>query len=176
MTEYSWDFEDDEEIEEAEEAPKNPNLPKELRKVIANAKKAEKEAREEAATLRAQLRASTVASVLQARNVPEKVGTLIPDSVDASPDAIGKWLDEYGSLFGLQQTPVTDAGGQQQTAVVSPPPNANAAAMQQMQSMVSAAEPAGSYESELLRKISDPNLTWEQYNDLKKADAARQIR
>lgn len=42
-----------------------------------------------------------VREVLQTRNLNPKIGALIPSDVDPSPEAVGKWLDDFGDVFGV---------------------------------------------------------------------------
>lgn len=162
MTEYDWDdFEDGEEGEEQTPQVSPGSLPKELRRVIRDAKKSEKAALEKAANLESQLRKNAVEGVLTARNVPAKVAKLIPSEVEATPDAISKWLDEYGDVFGVQP------GGQQAAQESAPNgQNADIAAMQRMQSTASSGEAFNGSQQELLAKLSDPSLTEEQLDAL----------
>lgn len=41
--------------------------------------------------------------VLQTRNLNPKIAGLIPSDVEPSTEAIGKWLDDYGDVFGVPQ-------------------------------------------------------------------------
>ncbi|WP_061290730.1 hypothetical protein [Herbidospora cretacea] len=163
MTQFDdWDFEDDE-PETAPQAKAAP-LPKELRKLIRDAKAREKSQAEEIETLKRTLREGAVASALTARNVPAKVKSLIPESVGADPEAIGKWLDEYSDLFGGQQTanPSTPGGDVPAVAVNPVIANPDIAAIQRMQNTASTGESLGGALQQQWDRVNDPNLTEEQ--------------
>lgn len=167
MTEYDWDFED-EDLEEPEQQVTPGNLPKELRKVIRDAKKAEKAALEKAAEFEAQLRKNAVEGVLNARSVPAKVAKLIPADVEASAEAVGKWLDDYGDVFG-----VSSSAGQEENANTSAGQDPDVSAMQRMQDTASTGEALGGSVQQQLERLNDPNLTEEQLDAMIAAAKAR---
>ena len=55
-------------------------------------------------------RVRSVQAVLQARNLSPKISGLVPADVEPTEEAVGKWLDEYGDVFGIQ----TPAEGEQE--------------------------------------------------------------
>lgn len=46
-------------------------------------------------------RERAVKGVLQARSLNEKISALIPPDVEPTEEAVGKWIDEYGDVFGI---------------------------------------------------------------------------
>lgn len=173
MNEYDWDYQEDDD----DEGPVDPkSLPKQLRKVIANAKKAEKEARDETAVLRKQVRESNIASVLTSRNVPAKVAKLIPADIEPSTEAIEKWLTDFGDVFSVGQsappaatgsTPPT--GGQafiNNAATSTGPSPEEIAALQRMQGTAATALPFGGRMDELKSLLESPDLTEERLDAL----------
>jgi len=176
MNEYdNWDYQDDD-----DEGPIDPkSLPKQLRKVIRDAKAAEKAARDEAATLRTQVRESVISGVLTSRGVPAKVAKLIPADVESSAEAIDKWLTDYQDVFGsgqpapaqtTNQTAEPSNGNGQQfidnAATNTGPTPDEIAAMQRMQGTTGTAQPFGGRMEELALKLNDPSLTEEQLDAL----------
>jgi len=55
-----------------------------------------------------------VSEVLQARGLNSKIAALIPSDVEPSADAVGKWLEDFGDVFGAvsQQEPQDDTARQ----------------------------------------------------------------
>jgi uncharacterized membrane protein len=178
VSEYDWnDFEDD------DDQPIDPrSLPKQLRKVIRDAKAEAKQAKEEADKLRQEHREFVVGNVLKAKGVPEKVAKLVPADV-TSAEAIETWLSDYGDVFTpSSSTPAPQAtGGEQaQDAPASQGQQfiENAATSnggltaeevantQRMQQAVSTAQPFGGRAEELMAKLNDPDLTEEQLHAL----------
>lgn len=157
MSEYDWDDVQDEETEQSFD-PRN--LPKELRKIIRDSKKAEKEARDEVAVLRVQVRDAAVSSVLAARGVPAKIAKLIPQEI-VSADAVEAWLVDYADVFGAASAPAPQA-----VENADIPSGEDIAAMQRMQATASSGEPFGGRADELMARLSDPSLTKEQLDQL----------
>jgi hypothetical protein len=62
-----------------------------------------KTAQDELAKYRAAERVQTVAEVLKAKGLPDKVATLYQGS-DVSEDAIVKWAEQYADVFGKSST------------------------------------------------------------------------
>lgn len=77
-----------------------------LRKEFENLKKQLRERDEELNGLRAEKRTRSVADVLKAKGVDEtkaaKAASLY-NGADASEEAVGKWLEDFGDVFGLNQ-------------------------------------------------------------------------
>jgi hypothetical protein len=176
VVEYDWDFQDDD-----DEQPIDPrSLPKQLRKVIKDAKAEAKAAKDEAEVLRKENREIHVTNVLKSMGVPEKVAKLIPSDV-TSGEAIKSWLSDYSDVFTpSSSTPATQAvtgevvntNGQafiENAATangMSPEEIANA---QRMQATATSGQPFGGRHDELMAKLNDPELTEEQFTALLKA-------
>ena len=76
---------------------------KQLRKVNRTLEKRMKELETEANTLKSQTRQRTVKDVLTTKGINPKVAAFIPQDLDITEEAVSKWLDEYGDVFGVQQ-------------------------------------------------------------------------
>jgi len=92
-------YEDDDFLEEDDQIGGLQNL----RKADRAKSKRIKELEAELDGLRNFQRQSVVSSVLNERGVNPKVATFIPADVADDPESIGKWLDEHGEIFGVQQ-------------------------------------------------------------------------
>lgn len=90
-----------------------------LRKQYETTAAENKRLAERLATFEAKDRQVTVAGVLKAKGLPEKAASLYTGD-DVSEDAVGKWVEQYGDVFGIK---AQEGDGQQ---VVDP--NAAAAA------------------------------------------------
>lgn len=171
MVEYDWDFQDDDDEPQSID-PRS--LPKQLRKVIRDAKAEAKRATEEAEALRKQVRESVVGNVLKSKGVPEKVAKLIPGDV-TSPEAIETWLSDYADVFGTSSSSapageqVQESNGQAFIDAGATGAQANAeeiAAIQRMQNTAANVAPFGGKTDELLAKLNDPTLTEDQLDAL----------
>jgi hypothetical protein len=177
VVEYDWDFQDDD-----DEQPIDPrSLPKQLRKVIKDAKAEAKAAKDEAEVLRKENREIHVTNVLKSMGVPEKVAKLIPSDV-TSGEAIKSWLSDYSDVFTpSSSTPATQASTGEavnsngQTSIESAATTANGltpeeiANAQRMQNTATSGQPFGGRHDELMAKLNDPELTEEQFTALLKA-------
>ena len=52
--------------------------------------------------LKSQTRQRTVKDVLQAKGLNPKIAALIPHDIEPSDEALAKWVEEYGDVFGIQ--------------------------------------------------------------------------
>ena len=73
-----------------------------LRKVNRTLEKRAKELEQELAGLKTQTRQRTVKDVLQAKGLNPKIATLIPQDIEPSDEALMKWVEDYGDVFGIQ--------------------------------------------------------------------------
>lgn len=121
MTDYD-DYEDDDEPQDGS------RLVQDLRKQLKLKAKAEKELLEEVSKLRQTSRKTALSEYLKAAGVPEKVASLVPSSVEPTPEGVGDWLKEYGDIFGVTQGATSPPEGQEDPEVL-----ANARTMSQMQ-------------------------------------------
>lgn len=99
----SWVDDDDDEPETEDQRGNDSSAMRELRKADRAKAKRIAELESQLASLTGAERSRTVKEVLQARNLDPKIATLIPSDVEATEDAVGKWLDEYGDVFGRPQ-------------------------------------------------------------------------
>ena len=100
-------YEDDDFLEEEDQTGGLTNL----RKADRAKSKRIKELETELEGLRNFQRQSVVSSVLNERGVNPKIATFIPSDIANDSESIGKWLDEYGEVFGVQaqvQQPMVD--------------------------------------------------------------------
>lgn len=73
-----------------------------LRKVNRTLEKRAKELEQELAGLKTQTRQRTVKDVLQAKGLNPKIAALIPQDIEPTDDALAKWIEDYGDVFGVQ--------------------------------------------------------------------------
>jgi hypothetical protein len=73
-----------------------------LRKVNRTLEKRAKELEQELAGLKSQTRQRTVKDVLQAKGLNPKIAALIPQDVEPTDEALTKWVEDYGDVFGIQ--------------------------------------------------------------------------
>lgn len=106
MSNVYQDF-DDEELESNEDGG---DLVTQLRRATKKKDKQLKELMDELSSLRTAQRTNSIKSVLSERNLNPKIAAFIPESVDASPEAVDAWIEEHAEVFGLkvekqQETP-----------------------------------------------------------------------
>lgn len=121
--EYGYD-EEDEQYQES-----GSNLVKDLRKQISAKTKAEKELREQLATLQKAHRDTTVRDALKSVGVSEKVARLVPADLEPTAEAVTAWYKEYADVFGAPQ-----GAGAPESHEVEPDVAAQIDAMQQLSS------------------------------------------
>lgn len=71
-----------------------------------------KELEERLTAMTSQVRTRTVKDVLESRGLNPKIAAFIPADLETTEDAIGKWVDEYGDVFGApapQAAPAAEA-------------------------------------------------------------------
>ena len=73
-----------------------------LRKVNRTLEKRAKELEQELAGLKSQTRQRTVKDVLQAKGLNPKIAALIPQDIEPTDEALVKWIEDYGDVFGIQ--------------------------------------------------------------------------
>ena len=73
-----------------------------LRKVNRALEKRAKELEQELSGLKTQTRQRTVKDVLQAKGLNPKIAALIPQDIEPTDDALVKWIEDYGDVFGVQ--------------------------------------------------------------------------
>lgn len=75
---------------------------KNLRAALRAKTKQANEFRQELEGAKTASRKSTLADLLKARELDAKIATFIPQDIEATEEAVGKWLDEYGDVFGAK--------------------------------------------------------------------------
>lgn len=95
-----WD-DDDDDLDNEEQRSQDSTAMRELRKADRAKAKRIAELEAQLTSLSGAARERTVTEVLQARNLNPKIAAFIPADVEATEDAVGKWLDEYGDVFGV---------------------------------------------------------------------------
>lgn len=73
-----------------------------LRKVNRTLEKRAKELEQELAGLKSQTRQRTVKDVLQAKGLNPKIAALIPQDIEPTDEALSKWVEDFGDVFGIQ--------------------------------------------------------------------------
>lgn len=129
------DYQDYDEYDVEEAAPAQPtgqNLVKDLRRQLKEKAEAEKQLRERLEAIETERRRDRVSSVLESKGVNAKVAALIPSDVDATEDAVSKWLEGFSDVFGIKKPDVP-------SEVVSPD---QAAQLQQVTEMTATAQPS----------------------------------
>lgn len=85
---------------------------KDLRKQREDAVNEAKALKAQLAALQNQVRTQTVAGVLKDKGVPAKVAKLVPADVEATEEAVVKWLEEFGDVFGAAAPAATTTTGE----------------------------------------------------------------
>lgn len=137
-----------------------------LRQQLEAALKRNKELESKLAETTTQLRKEAVARVIQGKGLKAKVAKLIPNDVEPSEEAITKWLEEWGDVFGvdnLKETPPEDQGQQAPKPGAEPNPDddlSNAAFADKLRAMgqVTGQATAPVKDEDVLRRLNDPNL------------------
>lgn len=121
-----WADEDD------DEAPveRDSTVIRELRKINNSQSRKIKELEEQLSSFAKTARTRTVAELLESRDLNPKIAAFIPDTVEPTAEALGKWLDDYADVFGAAP------------AKQAEPPSENLAALRQMDSVMSGATSA----------------------------------
>jgi hypothetical protein len=142
-TNYEYDDEDDDFTEES------GDVVKQLRKVNRTLEKRLKELEQEASTLKTQTRQRTVKDVLSAKGINPKVAAFIPQDIDVSEEAVSKWLEEYGDVFGVKP-----ADSEETQAKASSP---DVSAQSRINNVVSTGTPPGVDEDSLAKILNATN-------------------
>lgn len=120
----NWSDEDD----DTGDSPQDSSVIRELRKVNNAQAKRLKEMEEKLASFTKESRSRSVQQLLASRDLNPKIAAFIPDDVEATEEALGRWLDEYGDVFGV--TPSQPAE----------PPSPSIATLRQMDAISSTAQ------------------------------------
>lgn len=97
----NWQGEDDDEGDDGG-GRQDSSVLKELRRINAQQAKRLKELEDQVSTYSKETRQSKVKGLLESRELNPKIAAFIPEDVEATPEALDKWIGEYGDVFGVQ--------------------------------------------------------------------------
>jgi hypothetical protein len=167
----NWNaFDGDEEDNNGQDAG-----PKALRDRLKSLEKENRELKEQNTTLSKRVRTTSVSDVVKAKGYNPKVAALIPADIEASEDAIGKWLEEFADVFSLKKTEETPAT----TAEVEDASSDDGSVGDDVADALSAIANVSSSsitptrQSDLLKQINDPNLSQDKFLDLLRANGVQ---
>lgn len=95
-----WDDDDDDDYTAPEV---NNDLVKQLRKANKQKEKELAELKANFESLNKAQRERAIKDVLTSRGINGKIAAFIPSDIDASEDAVSRWLDDYADVFGIEQ-------------------------------------------------------------------------
>lgn len=95
-----WDDDDDDDYTAPEV---NNDLVKQLRKANKQKEKELAELKANFENLNKAQRERAIKDVLTSRGINSKIAAFIPSDIDASEDAVSRWLDDYADVFGIEQ-------------------------------------------------------------------------
>lgn len=95
-----WDDDDDDDYTAPEV---NNDLVKQLRKANKQKEKELAELKANFENLNKAQRERAIKDVLTSRGINGKIAAFIPSDIDASEDAVSRWLDDYADVFGIEQ-------------------------------------------------------------------------
>mgnify|MGYP006276586245 CR=1 FL=1 len=94
-----WDDDDDDDF-----TPEvNNDLVKQLRKANKQKEKELAELKANFENLSKAQRERAIKDVLSSRGINSKIAAFIPSDIEASEDAVSRWLDNYSDVFGIEQ-------------------------------------------------------------------------
>lgn len=103
-----YDYDDDED-DYSDDSGRGDDLVKQLRKQLKEQSKLLKDLGEENKKLSGTVRERTVADVLAARGVNPKVAKLMPSDIEASPEAVENWINDWSDVFNIpRDTPAAE--------------------------------------------------------------------
>lgn len=143
---YDDDYDDDQNDQGV-----NPKLVKDLRKQLKEKAATEKALADKVADFEKRERTRNVASVLSAKGVNPKVAKLVPEGVGEDEESVGKWLEDFGDVFGVKPDADTD-GDHGQTSTVDT--ETQAATQRMMQTTASGKAPESAH-NETLTKLQN---------------------
>ncbi|MGY0232753.1 hypothetical protein [Longispora urticae] len=149
----TWVSNDQDDDDENEGQGKKPSG---LRAHASKLEEANKAHLAEIAALKTEVRNTNLANILKEKGLDPKVGGLVPKDIEPTPEALGKWVEEYGSLFGKPAEPAPVADAAQPPA----PPQADPAfdvfqtQMDRMNNAIANTAGAVSPEADLMAKLS----------------------
>jgi hypothetical protein len=122
MGENWWTDDDDDDAEDVQ--PNKAELPKPARDHLRKIERELKALREENSTLKASSRKASVSDLVKAKGYDPEIAELVPSSVEATDEAVTKWLESKGKLFAkmkTEDTPTEDATGEPGEGFELPP-------------------------------------------------------
>jgi hypothetical protein len=148
-------YEEDEYEDDVNDGAPTGEIPADLRKALKRLQKENKELKESNATTQSELRSRSVKDVLESKGVPSKVAKFIPSDVSTS-DQIEAWLTENADVFGFSADPgISDETKNENTVKFQRINNATETAVQSTK------------DTDLLAKVSNPNLTKDELDSLR---------
>jgi hypothetical protein len=141
-----WSDDEIEDMLDGEHGGEPTDLVKNLRAALRAKAKEASNYRAELDGVKTISRKSTIENLLKARELDAKIATFIPADVEATEESVGKWLDEYGDVFGAKPP-----AQQQQLS------DADIAAMRQMDAFAGATSPAAT--NDLMRNLQNAAST-----------------
>lgn len=153
---YDDDDDFDSDPQEGGKGKKNP-----LREHLRKLEKENKDLKEANQKFNQQLRQNSIETVLTSKGLNPKVAKLVPEAVEPTAEAVGKWLEDYSDVF----TPSSEDGegssgeGGQESSEAS----AQGEAMGRISEATSAAQtPSGKKQDEQARRLASDDLTKEE--------------
>lgn len=160
MSDTQWDgYENDDD----DDSP----LIKDLRKQLRARDKRIGELEKEVTSFKTQTRSTTVADLVAKAGYAKGVAGFVPDSVDATEDAVSKWLQDNGGLFAKVEQ-AGDAPGSNENQDPSGGSTVPVEEQRQMD-VINGADsgtPSTGRERDLLAKLQSPDLTMEALDAL----------
>lgn len=162
----NWDFNSDDDDDDDQQQTQTQSGKDPVRAQLRKLEKENKALQEQLAKAAQQVRETAITGVLTAKKLPAKVAKLIPADVEATEEAVSKWLGDYSDLF----TPQSDTTTQPANTDGQPTPEGEGAAGDQalanlqnvygrMAEVTQGASAPTGKDADLMRALVDPNLT-----------------
>lgn len=103
--------EDDDDDDQDQGQQNVKDLPAPARKHLRQVEKRSQELEKQLNELRASQRTNNVTDLVKAKGYNAKVAALVPPTVEASDEAVSKWLEEYKDLFAGDKQPEDQGQG-----------------------------------------------------------------
>ena len=147
-----WNDAYDDDYETDDQQGPNPKLIKDLRKQLKEKAATEKALAEKVAEFEKRERIRNVASVLSEKGVNPKVAKLVPSDVGEDEESVGKWLNDFGDVFGIKQN--TTEGATEQVSTVDT--DTQQATQRMMQTTATGKPPTSGYQEQLSKLQNAP--------------------
>ncbi len=148
-------YEEDDYEDDTNDGTPTGEVPADLRKALKRLQRENKELKESNATTQSELRSRSVKDVLESKGVPSKVAKFIPSDISTS-DQVEAWLIENADVFGFS----AESGTSDETK------NENAGKFQRINNATETAIQS-TKDTDLLAKVSNPNLTKAELDSLR---------